>query len=321
MTEEVATFAGRMLSARCETDGFLHPLEQFSKEYVDADDFLRVPAAGLGENVQFAVVEFPHDARRVLIVGLRGLEQREAVEALAALRFSDCQIAFLARAEPGYIGLTTSAWNDHVAASAAITQYRMAWDESIPITVAHSGEARSARITYDGQSGCYAVRVALESGSSQDIVFTATMKRGHVLVGLCIGVLMAALGCRAFFYWSEFKDTGTSLLFAVVGAMGAWMTVGMVVALFRVGAPVFTVRFEPTSICWGPPRRAPTRIAYSDISELPSDFFDASLATIRFALADGRRVVLELGNFSGEDQEQICAVLEARTGKRDQSPR
>lgn len=145
------------------------------------------------------------------------------------------------------------------------------------------------------------------------------MKRGHVLVGLVLGVLMALFGSPAFLYWDDFKDTGVRLLSAVVGLLGFGLTISSIVALFRIGEPIFAVRFEPTLLRWGRSHGRSTSVAYGEIAEFSTDFSDVTLATIRFTLVDRRHVALKAGNFSGVELEHIRSVLESRSGKRDQS--
>lgn len=157
--------------------------------------------------------------------------------------------------------------------------------------------------------------------ASHDVVFAATMKRSHILAGLFIGVLMALFGGPALFYWDKFSHVGARILGVVVGLLGTGLTGSSVEALFRVGAPVFTIRFEPTCVCWGHPGARLTSIVYGEISAFSTDFFDVTRASILFTLSDGRRVVLESCGFSGRQLEQIRAVLESRSGQRDRSPR
>jgi len=139
----------RQVVAEWLVDGFLHPPETLSHEFVDVDDFLRVPISGLADIVQFALVLV--DAVSVLVFGEPGNRFRPILEDALSDRYPTARRVFLNSASRGLVNVWGGALSELDAFAVAVTQYRCAWDESPEILVQDDGHKFSVTVTYQDE--------------------------------------------------------------------------------------------------------------------------------------------------------------------------
>ena len=114
-------------------DGFLHPPTTVAREFVDVDDFLRIPIDGLPEIIQFSRVRVGDIS--VIVFQPNGAQFRSLLEDHFRGRHPDARQVFLSSASTGQAVVLAEDLTEIEAFAVAITQFHCAWDESAQIRV------------------------------------------------------------------------------------------------------------------------------------------------------------------------------------------
>jgi hypothetical protein len=130
-------------------DGFLHPNARLTAEFVDVDDFLRIPIDGLAEIIQFARV-LVGDVT-VIVFGLKGEHFRSVLENEFRARHPDARQVFLSSEGSGLVRVGGDDLSKVDAMAVAVTQFRCAWDESAEIKVGNDRDAFLVTVTYQDE--------------------------------------------------------------------------------------------------------------------------------------------------------------------------
>jgi hypothetical protein len=130
-------------------DGFLHPIATLTSEFVDVDEFLRIPVDGLTEIIQFARVRVG-DAM-VIIFGPTAEQFRSVLENKFRVRHPDARQVFLASESSGLARVRGSDLAEVDAIAVAVTQFRCAWDESAEIQVGDDRFTFLVAVTYQNE--------------------------------------------------------------------------------------------------------------------------------------------------------------------------
>lgn len=127
-------------------DGFLHPRDTLAVEFMDVDDFLRIPIDGLAEIIHFSrvlVEDVP-----VVVFGVHGEKFRSVLQNEFHARCPDARQVLLLSDDRGLVRIRRDDLSEVDAIAVAITQFRCAWDESPEIKVGNDRDAFLITVTY-----------------------------------------------------------------------------------------------------------------------------------------------------------------------------
>jgi hypothetical protein len=142
--------------AKWLVDGFLHPPATLKHEFVDVDEFLRVPIAGLPDVVQFALVAV--DSSSVLVFGEASQGVRSVLQDSLADRYPNARRVYLDSASPGVVNVQGASLTEIDACAVAVIQYRQAWDESQEIHVRDGAFGFLVTVTCEDEKYSLSVR-------------------------------------------------------------------------------------------------------------------------------------------------------------------
>ena len=144
--------------AKWVDDGFLHPSSTVMREFVDVDDFLRIPVDGLSEVIQFARVRV--DDVAVIVVGPNSGKFRSLLETVFRGRHPDARQVFLSSASSGLVIALGEDLADVDAVAIAVTQLRFAWDESAHIRVQDDLHVYLVDVAFQNDSYVVSARIS-----------------------------------------------------------------------------------------------------------------------------------------------------------------
>ena len=127
-------------------DGLLHPPATVAGEFVDVDDFLRIPVDGLTEIVEFAHVRVGDIS--VIVFGPNGAQFRSLLGSVFRSRHPDGRQVFLSSASTGLVMVLGEDLAEVEALAVAVTQFKCAWDDSAAIRVCDDRNALVVSVAY-----------------------------------------------------------------------------------------------------------------------------------------------------------------------------